>query len=129
MKTIKEVHALVGQTFGSGKNVREVVRIEGIRESFGNFTGSVYWKRPGGKERKQPQWLPYFLQWLRKVQREENHTEVESCSIKDVTVVEAVEDIEAWLMGIPENTKIDGFISREDNKVTISFTVPTGCRP
>lgn len=72
---IEEAKALVGQTFGLGKNQRTVTRIERLTDTHGYVGGDVYWKRPGGKERTQSVWLPYFLDWLRKAEKDELHLE------------------------------------------------------
>ena len=70
MTTLEDAQALIGQTFGSGKNQRIVTRIENLRTSnFGAVVGDVYWKRPGGKERATSQWLPYFRAWKRSAER------------------------------------------------------------
>ena len=40
---------------------REVERVQ----SWGSYA-NVYWKRPGGKVRHQPIWLPYWWKWSKK---------------------------------------------------------------
>lgn len=62
----EEIKALVGRTFHLGNQARTVTRIENLRVGLlGVWLGDVYWKRPGGKERVQPQWLSDFLAWLK----------------------------------------------------------------
>lgn len=68
VKTVDEAMALVGRTFERGGQSRTITRIEQLRETCGRVFGFVYWKRPGGKERVQPKWLPYFNEWLSKAQ-------------------------------------------------------------
>jgi hypothetical protein len=48
---------LPGKTFDGPGGKRTVTRLE---------RDNVYWKRPGGKERKYPQHLGGFLNWLGK---------------------------------------------------------------
>ncbi len=55
--TFADIEKLVGTTWERDGLQREVTRVE---------NGNVYWRRPGGKERKQPQWFPYFRMWLEK---------------------------------------------------------------
>ena len=72
VKTIEDAKALIGTTWERDGKSRTVTRIEDLHVStWDNSTvvGVAYWKRPGGKERKLPQWLPYFLQWLSKAER------------------------------------------------------------
>ena len=62
----EEIKALVGHTFQLGNQARTVTRIENLRVGLlGIWLGDVYWKRPGGKGRARPQWLPDFLAWLK----------------------------------------------------------------
>jgi hypothetical protein len=62
----EEIKALVGRTFKLGNNARMITCIENLRVGLlGVWSGDVYWKRPGGKECAQPQWLPDFLAWLK----------------------------------------------------------------
>mgnify|MGYP001574488038 CR=1 FL=1 len=66
---ITEAEQLVGQTFKRGPSIRTITRIEGLQEYPSHpevLLGDVYWKRPGGSERKNPQWMPDFLRWLSK---------------------------------------------------------------
>ena len=114
---IEDAQALVGQTFGSGNTQRTITRIENLHTT-DNYTGGmilvgeVYWKRPGGNERAVYQWLPYFLTWMKKAERDANRL-----------VVECIADVEAYLSEIPEGTLLDGFINREGDEITMVFTL------
>lgn len=52
----------IGRAF-EGKGGTRV--ITGIETETGFSSPDIYWKRPGGKERKQPIWGPYFRGWLK----------------------------------------------------------------
>jgi hypothetical protein len=54
-----EPHELPGTVWQRDGSRREITRVEKSAASY-----DVYWKRPGGNERKLPVWLPYFRQWL-----------------------------------------------------------------
>lgn len=116
MRTEQEVRALVGQTFGQGKMQRTVTRIEGLRKSnyqygLNHWAGEVFWKRPGSKERSQSTWLPSFLTWMEKAERE-----------SDRHPIRTVMDIERYLLELPAGV-VEGFISVDGNETTIVFTV------
>jgi len=110
IKTIEDAEALVGKTFGSGKDARTVDRIENLHMAWGTVTGNVYWGRPGGKVRAQSQYLPYFKDWLRKIEKEAKRTPI-SCRA----------DVEAAMKKVPLGATIEGYIERHGNKVTIIF--------
>lgn len=110
-KTFSEIEAMVGQTYGEGKDARTVTRITGLEKSgVPGQHGTVYWKRPGGKERRVGKYLPHFLQWVADQQR-------------DRKTIENVGDIEDFTAGIPDLAELDGFIEQVDNQVTIKFTI------
>jgi len=71
IKTVEEAKALVGTIWERDGLKREITRVERLREmkSYNIIAGDVYWRRPGGKERKLPQWIPYFNEWLTKAKR------------------------------------------------------------
>lgn len=71
IKTIQDAVELIGTTWERDGKQRTVTRIEDLELSsfYDSVIGKVYWKRPGGKERKQPQWFPYFNDWLVKAVR------------------------------------------------------------
>ena len=110
--TIEGAKALIGQTFGSGENQRVITRIEGLRLSNWSIYGHVYWKRPGGEERSISNGLQYFLAWANKAEREADRTPVYS-----------LRQVEAFLGTVPEGTELEGFVSRVDDQITISFKV------
>ena len=69
INTVEDAKELVGQVWERDGKKREVTRIENLRASHGYVHGNVYWRRPGGKERGNPKWLPYYGQWLSKATR------------------------------------------------------------
>ena len=74
-KTLKEVKALVGTTWERDGKRRTVTRIEDLHISIWDDetpVGDVYWRRPGGRERTRPFWLPNFWTWLAKAKRVED---------------------------------------------------------
>jgi len=110
VKTFEDAKALIGQTLGSGKDQRVITRIEQLRISSWtpNVLGHVYWKRPGGEERSIGKSLQNYLAWARKAPRQTVHS---------------LRQVEAFLGTVPDDSKIEGFVSRVDNQVTISFKV------
>jgi hypothetical protein len=121
IKTVEDAKALVGKTFGSGKNARTVDRIEGLTVArYGNrVDGNVYWGRPGSKVRTQSQWLSYFLDWMRKAERDEKRAPI-------VNVGEfknAVDELRTHLLLFPDERLVEGYIERDGNKVTIVYEV------
>lgn len=110
MKTFSEIEDMVGKTYGSGKDVRVVTRIAGLERS--GSCGTVYWKRPGGKERAVGKYLPHFLQWVEEQARKSQRTEIA-----------VVEDIENFTSNFPSTKEIEGYIERVGNDVTIRFTI------
>lgn len=118
MRTEAEILALIGQTFGQGKKQRTVTRITNLwtrnhpRWPSKYWVGEVYWKRPGGKERSQSQWLPDFLEWLKKAERESNRHPLHT-----------IRDIERHILKFVLNTRIEGFITVDGDEITIVFTV------
>lgn len=64
--TVEEAEALAGTIWKDARGrVREVVRVEVSHAGGGWVYGDVYWKRPGGKVRRAPFWLPHFSVWLK----------------------------------------------------------------
>jgi hypothetical protein len=63
--TIDDVKTMIGKTYTRNGNMRTICRIDDLYQGVCGFTGNVYWKRPGGKERRLPQYLPYFLDWVK----------------------------------------------------------------
>lgn len=113
IKTIEDAKALVGKTFGTGKNARTIDRIENLRtSSWHNVVGAVYWQRPGGKIRSTSQWLPNFLSWARKAEREGKKT--------PITDIEQVDSVTGE---VNHGEKLTGYIERVGNKVTIVYEV------
>ena len=113
IETVEAAQALVGKTFGSGKNARKVDRIEGLRKNnWSGVVGNVYWGRPGGKVRAQSQYLPYFVDWLRKLEKEAKRTPI-SC----------IAEVEYVTGQISEDATIKGYIERDGNKITIVYEV------
>jgi len=55
---IEDPYELVGRTFERDGMRREVTRVE---RSIGY---DIYWRRPGGNERKEPMWWPNFQTWV-----------------------------------------------------------------
>lgn len=72
--TVEEAVALIGTTWERDGLRRTITRIDGLRpSSIGmDVCGNVYWCRPGKPERKSPQWLPYFNDWLTKATKVES---------------------------------------------------------
>jgi len=67
IETIEQAKTLVGTTWERDGQQRHITRITDLRMgTFSCVCGHVYWARPGGKERKQSVWLPYFRDWLAK---------------------------------------------------------------
>lgn len=109
VKTVADAEALIGQTLGSGNDQRVITRINDLRlGSRGRIYGYVHWKRPGGKERSIGKLLSEYIAWARKAQQQPVHT---------------LRGVEAFLGTIPEGTELEGFVSRVDDQVTISFKV------
>lgn len=110
VETIEDVQALVGQTLGAGNDQRVITRIENLRISSwrGNLLGTVYWKRPGGKERSIGKSLQNYLAWARKATRQPIHS---------------LRQVEAFLGLVPDDSKLEGFVSQVDGQITISFKV------
>ena len=67
---VDDAKELIGQVWERDGKQREITRIENLYPDHrGELVfGDVYWKRPGRKERKVPQWLPYFDEWLSKAE-------------------------------------------------------------
>ena len=77
VKNVAQANALVGTRWERDGLHRVVTRVEGVAVSHYDgrtIWGKVFWKRPGGKERKHPQWLPYFNNWLGKAVPVDDHT-------------------------------------------------------
>jgi len=98
-----EIEAMVGQTYGEGKDVRTVTRIS---------DNTVYWKRPGGKERTQGKYLPHFMEWAASLERTASKI-----------VIGEVEEVEDFLKALVVPSGLKGFIRQIDNKVTIQFEI------
>lgn len=98
---MEKIEIKVGETYGEGKEARTVTRITDTM---------VYWKRPGGKERRVGKYLPNFREWIENIGRESEKIKVEN-----------VGDIETFLSKFSESDDISGHIVTRDNKVTIVF--------
>ena len=76
-----DAQSLVGRTFDGKGGQRTVTRVEDVRRSNGGLYGNVYWKRPGGKERRQPVLLWDFTYvWLRNATEVLDDDEDERCA-------------------------------------------------
>lgn len=98
-----KIEIKVGETYGEGKEARTVTR---ITETM------VYWKRPGGKERRVGKYMPNFREWVASLDRTVNKTEIGR-----------IVDAEDFLSTFPEDTKGKGFVRQIDNKITIEFEI------
>lgn len=98
--TIDDVKAMVGKTYTKNGNTRTVCRIEGLSQGVCGLTGNVYWKRPGGNERRLPQYLPYFLEWVKKAQEVTPEDDEAVKLVRDL-VAEFKDDVgfEAYIIG------------------------------
>lgn len=112
IRTVEDANALVGMKFGEGKDAREVTRVVGARRSFDAIVADVYWRRPGGKERSIPVYLPSFIAWARGAEKNANRIQVNT-----------IEEVENELSVIPEGTEITGWVQRQGKKVTIEFEI------
>lgn len=102
---------MVGQTYGTGKDARTVTRITGFRESKSSgMDGMVYWKRPGGNERRVGKYLPHFLQWIEEQAHKVNRTPITK-----------IDEIELYISAL--TPRIEGYIEQVGNDVTIKFTI------
>lgn len=112
-KEFAEIEALVGQTFGKGKDARTITRITNIHEgTVPGAGGTVYWKRPGGKERRVGKYLPHFIQWIEEQDKKSNRSAIQS-----------VLDVEEFLSDITPSEELVGFTERVGNKVNIQFEI------
>jgi hypothetical protein len=112
-KEFAEIEAMVGQTYGEGKEARTITRITGITDGrVPGVSGTVYWKRPGGKERRVGKYLPHFLAWIEEQEKKDNQ--------KQIT---RIDEVELYTSELPEDTEIEGYIERVGNDVTIRFKI------
>lgn len=79
---ISDVKKLEGTFWLDSKDqAREIVEVADLRRIGKTVSANVYWKRPGGKQRSQPSWYPYFKEWLEKA-TEINESQVEEWTIR-----------------------------------------------
>jgi hypothetical protein len=78
LKSIHEAGSLVGKTFEREGKRREVTKVSGLKISeFDGRTvlGDIFWKVPGGNERKAPTKATDFGAWLSKASEVSNEME------------------------------------------------------